>query len=134
MFLDVNPNRKVMDGWVSHIINDGAAMKSPFSSNNGNEIEQSMLEYYQESKAMQNCIHIPLMMMMLLPCTGEYVFPFFSVQPLLVLVSNINIHGIHIYIYSSPVLQSWYFGNLPIGSKYVVNLCDRKGKIIIMID
>jgi hypothetical protein len=75
MFLEVNPNRKVMDGWVSHIINDGAAMKSPLSSNNGNEIEQSMLKFYQASKAMENCIHIPLML--LLPCTGEYVFLFF---------------------------------------------------------
>jgi SET domain len=58
LFLDVNPNRKIIDGWVSHIINDGAAMRAPSSQNNDN-VEQCMLEYYQSSKVKKNCIHIP---------------------------------------------------------------------------
>ena len=59
LFLDVNPNRKVMEGWVSHIINDGAAMMNAPSSNTSHDIELSMLEYYQSSKTKKNCIHIP---------------------------------------------------------------------------
>ena len=58
LFLDVNPNRLEIEGWASHIINDGASMNVP-GSNSRVEIEQSMLEYYRASKTMKNCIHIP---------------------------------------------------------------------------
>jgi hypothetical protein len=61
LFLDVNPNRKLMDGWVSHIINDGATMTMPVSTTTSRhpDTETSMLEYYQSSKLKKNCIHIP---------------------------------------------------------------------------
>jgi hypothetical protein len=51
LFLDVNPNRNVLDGWVSHYINDGAVITS--------NTEQGVLDYYQASKRNKNCIHIP---------------------------------------------------------------------------
>ena len=53
VFLDVNPDRKpVVEGWVSQFINDGATVTS--------RNDAGVLEYYQQSAAAKNCIHIPL--------------------------------------------------------------------------
>jgi SET domain len=51
LYLDVNPQKEVVPGWVSHFINDGAVVES--------NSEQGVLEYYQKSGQTKNCIHIP---------------------------------------------------------------------------
>mmetsp|Transcript_38777 Transcript_38777/g.93736 ORF Transcript_38777/g.93736 Transcript_38777/m.93736 type:complete len:253 (-) Transcript_38777:269-1027(-) len=51
LYLDVNPDLPVSPAWVSHYINDGATM-----------LENSVAgveDYYLNSKAKKNCIHIP---------------------------------------------------------------------------
>ena len=51
LFLDVNPNLPLIDGWLSQMINDGAMVHR--------KTEQGVLDYYQLSKNRRNCIHIP---------------------------------------------------------------------------
>ena len=51
LYLDVNPQRDIVPGWVSQFINDGATVES--------NSESGVLEYYQASKRAKNCIHIP---------------------------------------------------------------------------
>lgn len=51
IYLDVNPNREVVDGWVSQMINDGATVMK--------NSEEGVLKYYDLSKKAKNCIHIP---------------------------------------------------------------------------
>jgi len=51
LYLDVNPNRPIVDAWVSQMINDGATVQS--------NTEEGVLEYYQATKQAKNCIHIP---------------------------------------------------------------------------
>lgn len=51
LYLDVNPNRAVVEGWTSQFINDGATVES-FD-------EAGVLDYYSTSTARKNCIHIP---------------------------------------------------------------------------
>lgn len=51
LYLDVNPQRTIADGWVSQMINDGATV-------NVNS-EQGVLDYYRATKRAKNCIHIP---------------------------------------------------------------------------
>jgi hypothetical protein len=52
VYLDVNPNRRIATpGWVSHFINDGARVEEAS--------EDGVLEYYENAKTTNNCIHIP---------------------------------------------------------------------------
>lgn len=52
LFLDVNPNRPIINkAWVSQMINDGATVQA--------NTKEGVLEYYQESGKLKNCIHIP---------------------------------------------------------------------------
>lgn len=51
LYLDVNPNRPIVDAWVSQMINDGATVQS--------NTEQGVLDYYQATKWQKNCIHVP---------------------------------------------------------------------------
>ena len=51
LYLDVNPQRKIMDGWMSQLINDGATVDE--------NSEAGVLRYYQATKRAKNCIHIP---------------------------------------------------------------------------
>lgn len=51
LFLDVNPHKEVVPGWVSQYINDGAVVKA--------NSEQGLLDYYRDSGLKKNCIHIP---------------------------------------------------------------------------
>lgn len=51
LYLDVNPNLPVSPAWLSHYINDGANMRE----NSVAGVE----DYYQNSKAKKNCIHVP---------------------------------------------------------------------------
>lgn len=51
LYLDVNPQREIVDGWVSQMINDGATVTE--------NSEDGVLKYYQSSKKAKNCIHIP---------------------------------------------------------------------------
>lgn len=51
LYLDVNPNLPVSPAWVSHYINDGATLRE----NSVAGVE----DYYQNSKATKNCIHVP---------------------------------------------------------------------------
>jgi hypothetical protein len=48
-FIDVNPNRVIQDGWMSHCINDGATIIRG----------ESIVEYYTGAFAAQNCLQIP---------------------------------------------------------------------------
>jgi hypothetical protein len=54
IYLDVNPERPTVEGWVSQIINDGAALAPEQHTALG------ILDYYRQSKLVKNCIHIPL--------------------------------------------------------------------------
>ena len=47
----MNPNRDIVDAWVSQMINDGATVQS--------NTEDGDLEYYEATKFAKNCIHIP---------------------------------------------------------------------------
>jgi len=51
IYLDVNPDRPIVDGWASQMINDGAKITA--------NTEEGVLAYYQASKREKNCIHIP---------------------------------------------------------------------------
>jgi hypothetical protein len=51
LYLDVNPQRRLVDGWVSQMINDGATVMD--------NSETGILNYYRETKRAKNCIHIP---------------------------------------------------------------------------
>lgn len=51
VYLDVNPHRTIVDGWVSQMINDGATVTA--------NTEEGILEYYRQTKLAKNCIHIP---------------------------------------------------------------------------
>jgi len=51
LYLDVNPERDLVPGWVSQMINDGATVTE--------NTETGVLDYYQKSGAAKNCIHIP---------------------------------------------------------------------------
>jgi hypothetical protein len=51
VYLDVNLYQTVVDGWVSHLINDSAVITS--------YKEEGVLSYYKSSKLGKNCIHIP---------------------------------------------------------------------------
>ena len=51
LYLDVNPKRDIVDGWVSQMINDGATVDE--------NSEEGVLEYYRQTKITKNCIHIP---------------------------------------------------------------------------
>ena len=55
LYLDVNPNRndELDDAWTSHYINDGASLI------NKNINEDSIEQYYSQSKKTKNCCHIP---------------------------------------------------------------------------
>jgi len=50
LYIDVNPNRQVLDTWISHFIN-GAIVES--------NSEQGVLDYYGLSRKRKNCVHIP---------------------------------------------------------------------------
>ena len=69
MFIDVNPNRPLQSGWMSHCINDGAVVQQ--------NTEQGVLDYYKESLKRQNCLQIP----------------FGSVAPLMATVTTRDIQG-----------------------------------------
>lgn len=51
LFLDVNPSRQLVGGWVSQMINDGATVLE--------KSENGVLDYYKSSSRSRNCIHIP---------------------------------------------------------------------------
>jgi len=51
LYLDVNPNRKIISPWVSQFINDGALVEC--------NSERAVLDYYKATKSKKNCIHIP---------------------------------------------------------------------------
>jgi len=51
LYLDANPTKAIVPAWVSQMINDGATVKT--------NSEQGVLDYYNISKKMRNCIHIP---------------------------------------------------------------------------
>ena len=51
LYLDVNPHRTVVPGWVSQYINDGATVK--------HKTEEGVINYYRATKCAKNCIHIP---------------------------------------------------------------------------
>ncbi len=51
LYLDVNPTKEIIPAWVSQMINDGATVKT--------NTEQGVLDYYNMSNKMRNCIHIP---------------------------------------------------------------------------
>lgn len=51
LYLDVNPMRPIVDGWVSQMINDGATVTT--------NSEEGVLDYYGQSKRAKNCIHVP---------------------------------------------------------------------------
>jgi hypothetical protein len=51
IYLDINPNREMVDGWVSQIINDGATVEA--------NSDEGVLDYYRASGKSKNCIHIP---------------------------------------------------------------------------
>lgn len=51
LFVDVNPNRPVREGWISHYINDGATVTS--------NSEKGMLDYYAASRTRKNCVTVP---------------------------------------------------------------------------
>ena len=51
LYLDCNPNRPIVPGWVSQFINDGATVDS--------NSEKGVLDYYIATKSKKNCVHIP---------------------------------------------------------------------------
>jgi hypothetical protein len=51
IYLDINPNREIVGGWVSQIINDGATVEE--------NSDKGVLDYYRASGKSKNCIHIP---------------------------------------------------------------------------
>jgi len=51
LFIDVNPNRPVAPGWVSHYINDGSIVRT--------NDEDGVLDYYANTRRAKNCAHIP---------------------------------------------------------------------------
>jgi len=51
LYLDVNPTKTTVDGWLSQMINDGAIVKE--------NSEEGVSDYYRETKFTKNCIHIP---------------------------------------------------------------------------
>jgi hypothetical protein len=55
LFIDVNPNRAIQNGWMSHCINDGAAIIRHDTMLQGDGI----VEYYTSALAAQNCVQIP---------------------------------------------------------------------------
>jgi len=51
LFIDANPSRPNLPGWMAHIVNDGATVKT--------NDEQGILEYYDASRQAKNCVHVP---------------------------------------------------------------------------
>ena len=51
LYIDVNPQRPLVPGWMSHLVNDGATVLV--------NTEQGVLDYYSASRAAKNCVHVP---------------------------------------------------------------------------
>jgi hypothetical protein len=51
LYIDVNPQRPLVPGWMSHLVNDGATVL--FNT------EQGVLDYYSASRTAKNCVHVP---------------------------------------------------------------------------
>lgn len=51
LFVDANPHQPLIDGWMGHLVNDGAIVAS--------SSEQSILDYYAATRAAKNCVHVP---------------------------------------------------------------------------
>lgn len=51
LYLDANPTKPIVGGWVSQMINDGAVVES--------NSEEGLLDYYRNTRRRKNCIHIP---------------------------------------------------------------------------
>jgi SET domain len=51
LYIDVNPQRRLVPGWMSHLVNDGATVLV--------NTEQGVLDYYSASRAAKNCVHVP---------------------------------------------------------------------------
>jgi SET domain len=51
LYIDVNPQRPLVPGWMSHLVNDGATVLD--------NTEQGVLDYYSASRAAKNCVHVP---------------------------------------------------------------------------
>jgi hypothetical protein len=51
LFIDVNPGRQYIPGWLAHICNDGAIVHS--------NSEAGVLDYYHASRKAKNCVNIP---------------------------------------------------------------------------
>ena len=51
LYIDVNPQRPLVPGWMSHLVNDGATVLV--------NTEQGVLDYYAASRAAKNCVHVP---------------------------------------------------------------------------
>jgi hypothetical protein len=51
LVMDVNPNRPIRSGWMSHCVNDGSVVHE--------NSEEGVLDYYQSSLDRQNCLQIP---------------------------------------------------------------------------
>lgn len=51
LYIDVNPQRPLVSGWMSHLVNDGAIVNS--------NTEQGVLDYYAASNRVKNCVHVP---------------------------------------------------------------------------
>ena len=51
LFVNVDPGRPVMPGWVAHLVNDGAVVHS--------NSEEGLLAYYEASARAKNCALVP---------------------------------------------------------------------------
>jgi SET domain len=51
LFIDVDPNRVDRVGWKGHYVNDGAVVEACE--------EAGILQYYQRSRLLKNCVHVP---------------------------------------------------------------------------
>lgn len=52
LFVDVDPNAIDRAGWKGHYVNDGAVVEAC-------DDEADILQYYQRSRSLKNCVHVP---------------------------------------------------------------------------
>jgi len=52
LFIDANPNKAHVAGWVGHLVNDGALC--------ADATDETLLDYYTQSAELRNCFLVPL--------------------------------------------------------------------------